>query len=72
MIVGDETKVYAVAGAIKITTTSVVDVDIFALDGRVVGSARVHDKLSFEMPDGVYVVRVVNNAEVNSHTVVVR
>ncbi|MBP3670336.1 MAG: hypothetical protein J6J06_00040 [Bacteroidaceae bacterium] len=70
--VGDETRVYAVAGAINVTTTSVVDVDIFALDGRVVGSARVHDKLSFEMPDGVYVVRVVNNAEVNSHTVVVR
>lgn len=65
-------RIYTSHSHINVATSEAVDVTVVAMDGRVINKTRIYDSASIAVAPGIYVVRVVNDSDITTKTVVVR
>ena len=66
------TRVFATRGAIHVEAHERVMVAVYTIDGRLVHETAVLDNVSIPTPSGMYIVRVVDNNQTETHTIAVQ
>ena len=66
------TRVFATRGAIHVVAHERVMVAVYTIDGRLVYETAVLDNVSIPTPSGMYIVRVVDNNQTETHTIAVQ
>ena len=66
------TRVYASHGAIHVEAHNRVMVAVYTIDGRLVYETAVLDNVSIPTPSGMYIVRIIDNYQFDTHTIAVQ
>ena len=70
--INQSARIYATRGAIQVDAQARVSVAVYTIDGRLMHETDVLDHVSIPLPSGMYIVRVVENDQLTTFTIVVR